>query len=149
MPESTRHPATVANCRGHSPTVIQADKTNLYVGRYHHIRAGKFAGEVWRPQGWGNIHRPDASMDDQRAALVQCIERYEQGLARQALTEPRRMLWQLKLLHGHKLWCWCCEWDGLAKPRPLCHAAVLADWTNRMARGERPWEQFKNLETCQ
>jgi len=147
MPEKPKRPATVCNCRGHSPAVVQADKSNLYVGRYHHIRAGKYAGEVWRPQGWGNIYRPDQDMEDRHAALVQCIHRYETALAKQARDEPHRVLWTLKNLHGHTLWCWCCEWDGVTQPRPLCHAAVLADWTNRMARGERPWVDFLGLES--
>ncbi len=141
MVAEVRRITTVCDCHGKSPDEIQADPISIYVGRFHYIRSGRFAGQQWRPKGYGNPFRPDVEIENRLLAMTDCINRFEAYLARQMQTEPARMVPAMRNLIGKRLWCWCCTWDGVSLPRPLCHAAVYADWTNRMLRGEKPWEQ--------
>ena len=125
--------ATVVRVNGQSPELWRADPTHVYVGRQLFLRSGKYARETWPNSSWGNPIKLPAhpTIEDRR----QVIRDYENYLARRSL-----LLRQLHTLAGKKLGCWCGNWDGLSEPRLLCHAAVLADWVNRMQRGEKPWE---------
>jgi hypothetical protein len=135
---------TVQKLNGLSPDEWQAVRNHLYVGRYMPIRSGRYAGQVWRPQGWGNPFKVEVTDDHPTKATARnfCIEQYESWLAGRIQTEGQTLIPPLLMLAGKVLGCWCCTWDGQTPPRPLCHAAVLADWVNRMQAGERPWEAF-------
>lgn len=132
--------ATVCHCRGHSADAVQSDSKNVYVGGFSYIRSGRFEGQQWRPQGYGNPFKLDPEIPNRVRAAQDMVDRFEAYIARQMKQHPERLRPVLKNLIGKTLWCWCCSWDGVSQPRPLCHAAVLADWVNRMVRGEKPWE---------
>lgn len=134
---------TVAKVTGLSPDEWQADRNHVYTGRYQVIRSGRYAGQIWYPQGWGNSFWPDIDAHATKAAAVKdCVDRYEKDLADRVKRQARELLQPMRMLAGKVLGCWCVSWDGITTPRPQCHAAVLADWVNRMQAGERPWEAF-------
>jgi hypothetical protein len=133
---------TVVRVSRLDPEEWQANKRHLYVGRYQQIRSGRHTGKIWWPQGWGNGFRPDFDSYDREEALRHCVEAYERDLIERVRRQGRQLIQPLQQLAGKVLGCWCADWDGVSQPRPNCHAAVLADWVNRMQAGERPWEVF-------
>lgn len=126
---------TVVRVNGQNPQLWRADPQHLYVGRRVFLRSGIHKGQHWPNSALGNPYR--VNTEDTLTERRRVLEMFERFLA----TDQYRLS-QLGKMQGKVLGCWCCNWDGITQPRPLCHAAVYADWCNRMAKGERPWEAF-------
>lgn len=129
----------VVPVNGQDPVAWRADPLNLYVGRGVTLRSGRYAGLTWPNSGWGNPYK--VSVDQTRYEREQVLVRFQQYLASK---EGKLLRDALPGLFGLRLGCWCCDWDGITQPRPLCHACVYADWANRIHDGEsRPWREFE------
>lgn len=129
----TRPLTTVVCVKRMDPEQWMAQPGHLYVGRRVFLRTGRHAGKQWPNSCLGNPDRLpfNAGIDDRRDLIV----RFEQWVVR-----DRHRMRMLESMCGKVLGCWCGNWDGVSRPRLLCHAAVYADWCNHLMRGERPWE---------
>lgn len=113
---------TVQKVNGISPVEWQSDTNNVYCGRSFDIKSGKYAGQEWHTQGWGN---PFKLYDFYgRAEKTELLFHYVRELALK-LSKSGMLLNQFKELYGRNLGCWCVNWDGHGEV-PLCHAAWLA-----------------------
>lgn len=119
---------TVISVRGKDRAALLADPAFVYVGR-------RCAG--WPASVWGNPYKPELVYIGQRPrmtaemralAVQQCLLCYRGWLTARLQCEPAT--WDLSLLRGKRLGCWCCDYDGVSEPMPLCHAAVLARLAN-------------------
>jgi hypothetical protein len=87
---------------------------------------------------WGLPHHPLANPyrvahDASEAKRREVLAKYEAWLAshtnRDALL---RDLADQVAATGLPLACWCCDYDGVSEPSPLCHAVVLARQVGRI-----------------
>lgn len=129
----------VVAVNGLDPVLWRADPLNLYVGRGVTLRSGRRAGLTWPNSGWGNPYKVNSQQT--RYEREQVLVRFQQYVAG---PEGKLLRETLPRLFGRRLGCWCCDWDGIALPRPTCHACIYADWANRIHDGEsRPWREFE------
>ena len=115
-------PTTVQKINGLSPTEWLADPNNVYAGRSYDLKSGKYQGETWHTQGWGNPFKFQEHFT--LAEKSELLFAYVRELAVK-LSKSAFLVQQFKELQGRNLGCWCTNWDGLGDV-PLCHACWLA-----------------------
>jgi Domain of unknown function (DUF4326) len=84
----------------------------VYVGR-------AFAG--WPANPLGNPFKLEGDIDS-------CLEKYRRWVYNSPDFDMLLFrLWKLTNEGTKPLGCWCSDWDGVSKPKPKCHAVVLAE----------------------
>lgn len=108
---------------GHS----KADETDVYAGRGPDGRSMLDTSPGNR--GW--LGNPFSVEEYGREGCIECFrEAFEQKIE-----NDERFRRAVRDLSGKTLGCWCQQLDD---DGPACHAEIIAEWADRLARGVEP-----------
>lgn len=128
---------TVISVRGLDRDMLLSDMDFIYVGR----RCRQWPASPWaNPFKPGVTHKAAILTLEARIGRVMvpvhnfmsevdagyCLHLYKHLVM---FTELKDRLPELR---DRRLGCWCCNWDGVSEPAPLCHAVVLANLANAL-----------------
>jgi len=103
------------------------DETDVYIGRGPNGR--DMLSTALGARGWlGNPHTVE---DHGREG---CIERFRKAFEYR-LENDDEFRHAVRQLHGKTLGCWC---QSVRADGPACHGEVIAEWADKLARGEEP-----------
>lgn len=102
-------PVRVVNVRTAEPG------TYLYVGRHAPGLKGHPLANPYKLRRGATVHEREG-----------CLKRYIEWLDKEDKERAILVLAGEVLAFSLPLGCWCCDWDGVSEPAPLCHAVVLA-----------------------
>lgn len=101
------------------------DDTDVYAGRGPGGR--DMLSTAIGARGW--LGNPHTVGDHGRAGA---IDRFRRAFENR-IENDERFRAAVRDLHGKILGCWC---QRLADDEPACHAEVVAEWADRLARGD-------------